>query len=86
MKYLFLIFLFLFGCNENYNPQSNIIPTKLVLTNVVCDYKNNCISSGKIIIPDSLYGRIYVTYNLLCAIGDTVYINPTIWEYQYNLK
>ena len=39
MKYLFLIFLFLFGCNENYNPQSNIIPTKLVLTNVVCDYK-----------------------------------------------
>lgn len=86
MKYLFLIFLFLFGCTKNYTYEPTNIPTKLVLTNVVCNYENHCTSSGKIIIPDSLYGRIYVETDLLGSIGDTVYINPTIIEYQYNLK
>lgn len=86
MKYLSLLFLFLVGCNENYTYEPTNIPTKLVLTNVVCDYENRCKSSGKIIIPDSLQGRIYESHNLLGSIGDTVYINPTRVEYQYYLK
>lgn len=88
MKYLSLLFLFLVGCNENDNQYSYsiYIPTKLVLTNVVCDYENHCKSSGKIIIPDSLQGRIYVENDLLGMVGDTVYINPTRFQYSYNLK
>lgn len=86
MKYLSLLFLFLFGCNTIKYENPTLI--KISLTNVVCDINDShsCNSVGKIVFPDSLVGRVYQDYNLLGAVGDTVLVYVYEIDLRYRLR